>query len=81
VLFWKGLPGPQGPKGDRGFDGAPGSPGQGKFCIIKIYLGWSSLFCFSAGRDGIKGARGDNGRPGKRIIDDKNKCWYVYIIF
>ncbi len=38
-------------------------------------------FIFIAGRDGIKGGRGDNGRPGKEIIDYKTNYIFIFFIF
>jgi hypothetical protein len=38
-------------------------------------------FIFIAGRDGIKGGRGDNGRPGKEIIDSKSNFIHIFVIF
>lgn len=68
-IMIQGIGGPQGPKGDRGFDGVPGSPGQRKhrFISMQTILFIENYFRFLAGRDGIKGSKGDGGRPGKQI--------------
>ncbi len=50
-----------------------------KVCFTLLRYNSIVFHLFLAGRDGIKGGRGDNGRPGNKIID--NMTNFIHISF